>query len=130
MERLLPMLTLRRSLKAADINESRRINILIISYEGRIEPEVERNIFISFRQTLTVVKAKMCQELNTKHEPCELTASKTLTALDSNMTFTSPSTTGPFCRLMTAALLPTSGNTFKKKKKKEESVDSSAPKLI
>lgn len=38
---------------------------------------------------------------------------QTLTALDSNMTFTSPSTTGPFCRLMTAALLPTSGNTWK-----------------
>lgn len=36
----------------------------------------------------------------------------TLTALDSNMTFTSPSTTGAFCRLMTAALLPTSGKTF------------------
>ena len=29
------------------------------------------------------------------------------------MTFTSPSTSGPFWRLMTAALLPTSGNTFK-----------------
>lgn len=38
---------------------------------------------------------------------------KLLTALDSNMTFTSPSTTGPFCRLMTVALLPTSGNTYK-----------------
>lgn len=38
-------------------------------------------------------------------------AAKALTALDSNMTFTSPSTTGPFCRLMTAALFPTSGNT-------------------
>lgn len=37
---------------------------------------------------------------------------KRLTALDSNMTFTSPSTTGPFCRLMTAALLPTSGKTY------------------
>lgn len=31
------------------------------------------------------------------------------------MTFTSPSTTGPFCRLITAALLPTSGNTCKQK---------------
>lgn len=38
------------------------------------------------------------------HEREELTC-------DSNMTFTSPSTTGPFFRLMMTALLPTSGNT-------------------
>lgn len=49
--------------------------------------------------------------IDVKHELSSNTHVKALTALDSNMTFTSPSTTGPFCRLMTAALSPTSGNT-------------------
>lgn len=33
-------------------------NILVILYEGGIEPEVERNIFISFRKTLRGMKTK------------------------------------------------------------------------
>lgn len=40
------------------------------------------------------------------------------------MTFTSPSTTGIFSRLMSTALLPTSGNTSKRKKRNEVTLHS------